>query len=225
MARFDRLHVYNTLLQTGMVPLYYHPEVDVACKIASALYEGGCQLLEFTNRGDFAYDVFRILLHHVRQECPSMILGVGSIEDASTAALFLASGADFIVGPAFSEEIARLCNRRKIAYIPGCATVNEIATAEEWGAEIVKVFPGEAVGGPSFVKSLLGPRPWSTIMVTGGVKTSHDNLRTWFEAGVAAVGLGSSLIRQDMVDNSAFHQLAAETATVTQFIRTFIDGR
>ena len=225
MARFDRLHVYNTVLQTGMVPLYYHPQVDVTCKIASALYDGKCKLLEFTNRGDFASDVFRILLHHVRQECPSMILGVGSIEDAPTAALFLASGADFIVGPTFNEEIARLCNRRKIAYIPGCSTVNEIATAEGWGAEIVKVFPGEAVGGPSFVKSLLGPRPWSTIMVTGGVKTSEDNLRAWFEAGTAAVGLGSSLIRQDMIDNGAFDLLTSETANVAQFIRTLIDNR
>lgn len=225
MARFDRLHVYNTVVRTGMVPLYYHPEVDVACKIASALYEGGCQLLEFTNRGDCAYDVFRALLQHVRQECPSMILGMGSIEDAPTAALFLASGADFIVGPTFSEEVARLCNRRKIAYIPGCSTVNEIANAEEWGAEIVKVFPGEAVGGPSFVKSLLGPRPWSTVMVTGGVKTSEDNLRAWFEAGAAAVGLGSGLIRQDTVDNGALDQLTAETVTVTQIIRTLIDNR
>ncbi|MCI0713925.1 MAG: bifunctional 4-hydroxy-2-oxoglutarate aldolase/2-dehydro-3-deoxy-phosphogluconate aldolase [Chloroflexi bacterium] len=223
MARFDRLHVYTTILYTGMVPLYYHPDAEIACKIASALYEGGCQLLEFTNRGDCAYDVFRALLQHVRQECPSMILGVGSIEDAPTAALFLASGADFIVGPTFREEIARLCNRRKIAYIPGCSTVNEVATAEEWGAEIVKIFPGEAVGGASFVKSLLGPRPWSTIMVTGGVKTSQDNLREWFDAGVRAVGLGSGLIRQDVVDSGAFDRLAAETAMVSQFIRTLIN--
>jgi len=204
MARFDRLTVYNTMLETRLVPLFYHPDLDVAQQVAGALMRGGGRVLEFTNRGDFAFEVFGPLVKYCAAEHPDLIVGVGSVEDAPTAGLYLALGANFIVGPNFNEEVARLCNRRKVAYLPGCGTVTEIARAEEFGAEIVKIFPGESVGGPDFVKAVRGPRPWTRIMPTGGVTPDEDNLRAWFRAGAACVGMGSNLVRKDWVDARDF---------------------
>jgi 2-dehydro-3-deoxyphosphogluconate aldolase/(4S)-4-hydroxy-2-oxoglutarate aldolase len=219
MARFDRLTVLNTVLQEGLVPLFYHHDIDTADQIASALAGGGSHVLEFTNRGDFALEVFCDLVKHVAHHHPDMILGVGSVEDAPTAALFIARGANFVVGPTFDDGVARLCNRRKIAYIPGCGSLNEIATAEEWGAEIVKVFPGHTVGGPEFVNAVLGPRPWTRIMPTGGIAADKDSLRAWFEAGVACVGMGSRLVRKDWVLDGDYEAIQDSTATILNWIK------
>ncbi len=207
MARFDRLTVYNTLISNGMVPLFYHADVEVAKQIVAALSKGGSRVLEFTNRGDFTIEVFSALIKHCTVHQPEMIIGVGSVEDAGTAALFAAHGAEFVVGPTFNADLARFCNRRKLAYIPGCGSLNEIATAEEWGAEIVKAFPGSAVGGPGFVQAVLAPRPWSKIMPTGGVTPEEDNLKSWFSAGVACVGMGSQLIRSDWIKQGKFDEI------------------
>jgi len=220
MARFDRLTVLNTILADGMVPLFYHANLETAKQVAGALAEGGGHVLEFTNRGDFAIEVFSPLIKHCAQAYPDLIIGVGSVEDAPTAALFLAHGANFIVGPTFQEEIARLCNRRKIPYMPGCGTVNEIAHAEEWGVEIVKAFPGTAVGGPGFIKDVRGPRPWPRIMPTGGVSPDEANLRGWFEAGAACVGMGSQMVRQDLIKAGDFGTLTRLVSTTLDLIRT-----
>ncbi len=220
MARFDRLTVLNTILADGMVPLFYHANLETAKQVAGALAEGGGHVLEFTNRGDFAIEVFSPLIKHCAQAYPDLIIGVGSVEDAPTAALFLAHGANFIVGPTFQEEIARLCNRRKIPYMPGCGTVNEIAHAEEWGVEIVKAFPGTAVGGPGFIKDVRGPRPWTRIMPTGGVSPDEANLRGWFEAGAACVGMGSQMVRQDLIKAGDFGTLTRLVSTTLDLIRT-----
>src|SRR5258706_10806121 len=206
MARFNRLTVFNTILEDGMVPLFYHADIEISQNIAAALSKGGSHVLEFTNRGDFAIETFNALIKDAAQTYPDLIVGVGTVDDAPTAALFIAHGANFVVGPTFNEEVARLCNRHKIAYIPGCASVNEIATAEEWGAEIIKLFPGE-VGGPSFVKAIRGPRPWTNVMPSGGVSPDEKNLRGWFDSGVACVGMGSQLIRADLIKSGNFNAL------------------
>jgi 2-dehydro-3-deoxyphosphogluconate aldolase/(4S)-4-hydroxy-2-oxoglutarate aldolase len=224
MARFDRLTVLNTVLDDGMVPLFYHREFELAANVVAALAQGGGRVLEFTNRGDFAIEVFSPLVKHCAERHPDVIIGVGSVEDAPTAALFIAHGANFIVGPTFQEEIARLCNRRKIAYMPGCGSVTEIATAEEWGAEIVKAFPGGSVGGAGFIKAVSGPRPWTRIMPTGGVSPDEANLRGWFEAGAACVGMGSQLIRKDLIEAGDFGALGANVETALATIRQ-IRGR
>ncbi len=224
MARFDRLTVLNQVIVDGMVPLFFHSDPDVAIHTAAALYAGGSRVLEFTNRGDFAIDAFSALVRHAAQHLPELIVGVGSVEDAPTAALFMAHGANFVVGPNFNEEVARVCNRRKIAYMPGCGSVTEIASAEEWGVEIVKVFPGGAVGGPDFVKAVLGPRPWSRLMPTGGVKTDEANLREWFGAGVVCVGLGSDLVRKQWIDSGDYAPLIAATTAALDTIKR-IRGR
>ncbi|NLE75316.1 MAG: bifunctional 4-hydroxy-2-oxoglutarate aldolase/2-dehydro-3-deoxy-phosphogluconate aldolase, partial [Chloroflexi bacterium] len=194
MARFDRMTVLNKMVELGLVPVFYHQDLEVAKQVVGACSAGGAKVVEFTNRGDFAPQVFLELAQHVAKTDPTVILGVGSVVDAPTAALYIGHGANFVVGPLLNPEVARLCNRRKIPYAPGCATASEIAQAEELGVEIVKVFPGECVGGPDFVKAVLGPCPWTRIMPTGGVDATEESLRAWFQAGVAAVGIGSKLI-------------------------------
>lgn len=224
MARFDRLTVLNTMLADGMVPLFYHSDPDTAQQVTAALANGGGRILEFTNRGDFALEVFTSLIKHCAEAHPDLIIGVGSVEDAPTAALYIANGANFVVGPTFNEEVVRLCNRRKIPYMPGCGTVNEIAQAEEWGVEIVKTFPGRAVGGPDFIKAVRGPRPWTRIMPTGGVSPDETNLRAWFEAGAACVGMGSQMIDKQSLQSRDFDSIRQKVADTLALIRVIRGG-
>lgn len=224
MAQFDRLTVYNTMLRDGMIPLFYHADIATAQQVVAALARGGSCVVEFTNRGDYAIEVFSALAKYVSANHPELILGVGSVEDAATAALYAAHGANFIVGPTFSEEVARYCNRRKLPYLPGCGTVNEIAQAEEWGAEIIKAFPGSAVGGAGFVKAVKGPRPWTSIMPTGGVQPTEDNLSEWFAAGVVCVGMGSKLVRKDWIAEGAYGKIEDLTKTTLALIARLRKG-
>lgn len=200
MSRFARLDVLNAIMAQGLVPVFYSPNLEVAKQVVAACHRGGGRLFEFTNRGDYAPYVFLELSRWAAQECPDMMLGAGSVVDAPTAALYVAAGASFVVGPNLNPEVARFCNRRKVAYSPGCATASEIATAEELGVEIVKIFPGETIGGPEFVKSIMAPCPWTRIMPTGGVEPTAQSIDAWFKAGVAAVGIGSKLISKAAVD-------------------------
>lgn len=219
MAQFDRMTVYNTILQDGMTPLFYHADAEVAQKVVGALSAGGSHVVEFTNRGDFAIEVFSQLVKYCRVNHPTMIVGVGSVEDEATAALFAAHGANFIIGPTFNEAVARMCNRRKLPYIPGCGDLNTIASAEENGAEFVKVFPGAAAGGPGFIRAVLAPRPWSKIMPTGGVTPDEANLREWFGAGAACVGMGSQLVQSAWIKAGAFDQISELTASTLALIQ------
>ena len=219
MARFSRLKVLNTIIDTGLVPVFYNADVEVAKQVVKACADGGAKVVEFTNRGDFAPQVFKQLSQFVSREAPSIILGVGSVIDEPTAALYIAYGADFVVGPILNERVARLCNRRKIAYSPGCGSASEISYAEELGVEIVKVFPGSCVGGPAFVKSVLGPCPWTRIMPTGGVDATEESIKAWFGAGVACVGIGSKLIRKDLVAAGNWAEITAKVRQVLDWIK------
>ncbi|MCP4539105.1 MAG: bifunctional 4-hydroxy-2-oxoglutarate aldolase/2-dehydro-3-deoxy-phosphogluconate aldolase [Chloroflexi bacterium] len=219
MARFKRLQVLNTIIETGLVPVFYHADVEVAKKIVAACAEGGAKVVEFTNRGDMAPEVFKELSRYVSSELPRTILGIGSIIDAPTAAMYIAYGANFVVGPVLNEQVARLCNRRKVAYSPGCGSATEISQAEELGVEIVKVFPGSAVGGPAFAKAVLGPCPWTSLMPTGGVDATQESIDAWFGAGVACVGIGSKLIRKDLVAAGDWVEITANVRRVLQWIR------
>jgi len=219
MARYSRLDVLNTVLELGLVPVFYNPDLEVAKQIVAACQAGGARVVEFTNRGDFAFQVFGGLAQHVAEAQPDVVLGVGSVIDAPTAAQYISAGANFVVGPVLNPEVARLCNRRKIAYMPGCGSASEISQAEELGVEIVKVFPGRSVGGPGFVKSILGPCPWTRIMPTGGVDATEESIRAWFEAGVACVGMGSRLITKDLVAAEDFEGISRKAAQVLAWIR------
>jgi 2-dehydro-3-deoxyphosphogluconate aldolase/(4S)-4-hydroxy-2-oxoglutarate aldolase len=219
MARYSRLEVLNTVVELGLVPVFYNPDLEVARQIVGACRAGGARVVEFTNRGDFAFQVFTALAQHAAEAEPDVMLGVGSVIDAPTAALYIAAGANFVVGPVLNPEVARLCNRRKIAYMPGCGSASEISQAEELGVEIVKVFPGKAVGGPGFVKSVLGPCPWTRIMPTGGVDATEESIRAWFEAGVTCVGIGSRLITKELVAAGDFDAISKKVAQVLAWIR------
>jgi 2-dehydro-3-deoxyphosphogluconate aldolase/(4S)-4-hydroxy-2-oxoglutarate aldolase len=219
MARFTRLQVIDQMKKTGLVPLFYHKDVAVAKQVLQACYEGGARLLEFTHRGDFAQEVFRELILFVNDTLPEMILGVGSVTDAAAASNYMMIGANFVVTPVFREDIAIVCNRRKVLWSPGCGTLTEIAIAEERGAEIVKLFPGN-IYGPEFVKAIKGPQPWTSIMPTGGVNTSKENLKSWFDAGVTCVGLGSQLISNQVIEQRDFEGLKVTVSQVLQTIQS-----
>ena len=219
MARFTRLEVYNTMLSNGLVPVFYNADVEMAKKVVEACSAGGARVVEFTNRGDFAPEVFKQLSQYFGKTSPEIILGVGSVIDEPTAALYIAYGANFVVGPLLNETIARVCNRRKVVYIPGCGSVSEISYAEELGAEIVKIFPGDSTGGPGFVKAVLGPCPWTRIMPTGGVDATEESIKAWFEAGVACVGIGSKLIRKDLVAAGKWADITALVHQVLYWIK------
>lgn len=213
----NRLSVYQTIHQVPLVPVFYHADAEVCTGVLAACYRAGIRAFEFTNRGDFAHERFADLSRLCARDFPDMALGAGTIYDAPTAALYLQLGADFIVGPSFSEEVARVCNRRKVAYLPGCATLTEITTALEWGVEIVKVFPGDVLE-PGFVKSMRGPLPFVSAMVTGGVEPNRDSLSKWFGAGVVAVGIGSQLFPKDVLKNRAFNQIEATVGDLVRII-------
>ncbi|MGB3150385.1 MAG: bifunctional 4-hydroxy-2-oxoglutarate aldolase/2-dehydro-3-deoxy-phosphogluconate aldolase, partial [Maribacter sp.] len=187
----------------GMVPLFYHPDIELGKKVLKACYDGGARLMEFTARGDFAFEVFSELNKYSFKELPGMIMGVGSITDAAAASLFMQMGANFIVTPSLREDIAIVCNRRKVLWSPGCGSLTEINRAEEMGCEIVKLFPGD-IYGPGFVKGIKGPQPWTSVMPTGGVSTDIENLKAWFDAGVTCVGMGSKLISKEILANQDF---------------------
>lgn len=206
MAQYTRLEVASVMEELGMVPLFFHPDVELGKKVLKACYDGGSRLLEFTSRGDFAFEVFGELNKYAQKELPGMILGVGSVTDAAAASLYMQLGANFIVTPVLREDIAVVCNRRKVLWSPGCGSLTEIARAEELGCEIVKLFPGD-IYGPQFVKGVKGPQPWTSIMPTGGVSPDEENLKAWFGAGVTCVGMGSKLISKEILANKDFDKL------------------
>ena len=206
MAKFSRIEVAQVMKNTGLVPLFYHNDIELSKKVLKACYDGGARLLEFTSRGDFAHEIFTDLNKYALSNLPGMILGVGSVTDAAAASLYMQLGANFIVTPVLREDIAKVCNRRKVLWSPGCGSLTEIAKAEELGCEIVKLFPGGTYGA-SFVKAIKGPQPWTSIMPTGGVSPTEENLKSWFDAGVTCVGMGSKLISKDIIANQNFEKL------------------
>jgi 2-dehydro-3-deoxyphosphogluconate aldolase/(4S)-4-hydroxy-2-oxoglutarate aldolase len=204
MASKDRMAVLAAMMQQSVIPVFYHPNVELCVNVIQACANAGAKCVEFTNRGDFAAHVFYDVTRHFAKADPSVIMGVGSIVDAPTAGLFIANGAKFVVGPLLNADVAKVCNRRGIPYSPGCGSATEIGDAQELGVEIVKVFPGSSVGGPDFVKSVMGPMPWTRIMPTGGVEPTEESLRKWFGAGIVACGIGSNMITKTLLDAKDF---------------------
>jgi 2-dehydro-3-deoxyphosphogluconate aldolase/(4S)-4-hydroxy-2-oxoglutarate aldolase len=219
--KFSKIQVMTAMKETGIVPVFYNGSLEVSKNVLKACYDGGIRAFEFTNRGDFAHEVFGELVKYAAKECPEMILGIGSIVDAPTAVLYIQLGANFIVGPLFNPEIAKVANRRLIPYAPGCGSVSEVGFAQEMGCDICKVFPGDVLG-TGFVKGLKAPMPWSNLMVTGGVKPEEANLKGWFDAGVTCVGMGSNLFPADMIKNSdwaGITKLCSDALAIVKNIR------
>ena len=222
MARFSRIHVFQEMERTGMVPLFYHSDIEVAKKILLACYKGGARILEFTNRGDYAHEIFRELNKYAEESMPEMILGVGSVTDAGAASLYMQLGANFVVTPVLREDIAISCNRKKVLWSPGCGSLTEITRAEELGCELVKLFPGGTYG-PGFVKAIKGPQPWTSVMPTGGVSPNEENLSAWFDAGVTCVGMGSKLISKEVIKNKDYEGLSKLVQEVIALIAEIRD--
>ena len=219
MAQFSRIEVATTMKEVGMIPLFFNSDIELSKKVLKACYDGGAKLLEFTARGDFAHEVFGDLIKYTVKELPGMIMGVGSVSDAAQASLFMSLGANFVVTPLLREDIATVCNRRKVLWSAGCGSLTEIARAEELGCEIVKLFPGD-IYGPQFVKSVKGPQPWTSIMPTGGVSPMEENLKGWFDAGVTCVGMGSKLISKEIIANEDFAKLEMNVEKVLAIIKS-----
>ncbi len=213
------MDVLSAMKSTGMVPVFYNSDVEVAKAVVKACYDGGVRAFEFTNRGDFACEVFNALVKFAAVECPEMILGIGSIVDAPTAALYIQNGANFVVGPCLVEEVATVCNRHLVPYTPGCGSVTEISFAQSLGCDLTKVFPAGNVGGPSFVKNVLAPLPWSNMMVTGAVEPTKENLTAWFKAGVMCVGMGSLLFPSDVVKSKNWAAITEKCAEALSIIK------
>ncbi len=218
-----RLDLALNMRETGAVPLFYNPDYEVCKEVISACYRGGMKIFEFTNRGDLAHELFSGLVKWAKQTLPDLVLGAGTVIDPGTCSLYIQLGAKFIVSPLLNEEMAKVCNRRKVMWIPGCATASEIGKAEELGAEVVKMFPGPTVGGARFLKAYLGPCPWSNIMPSGGVSPTEENLKEWFDAGAFCVGMGSQLITKKIIAEKNYHQLemmCVETIKMIKKIRS-----
>lgn len=218
MKRLSRPEIAVNFKTSGLVPLFYHKDAEIVKKTVQACYKGGARFFEFTSRGEFAHEVFADVVKHAREHSPEMILGVGSVTDAASASLYMSLGAEFIVSPVLREDVAKICNRRKISYLPGCGSATEIAMAEELGCEIIKLFPA-AIYGPEFVKSVISPQPWTSIMPSGGVSPEKENLSSWFKAGVTCVGMGSSLITKDLIKNSDYARLEEKVNEVLGIIK------
>ncbi len=219
MARFSRIQTAKAMEQAGIIPVFYHPDPDICFEVIKSCFNGGLPVFEFTNRGDYAHEVFTVVNKRVSEELPGVILGTGSVMDAGTASLYIQLGTNFIVSPVIKEDMAVVCNRRKILWSPGCGSVTEISRAEELGAEIVKIFPGTQVGGPEFVKAVKGPMPWTSIMPTGGVEPSEENLSAWFKAGVTCVGMGSQLITSEIIKNENFKLLEDKARNASNLLK------
>lgn len=215
-----RLDVALKMRESGAIPLYYNPDITIMKEVISACYKGGMKIFEFTNRGDMAHELFAELIKWSRTEMPDLVLGVGTVVDAGTCSLYIQLGAKFIVSPLLNEEMARVCNRRKVLWMPGCATASEIGKAEELGAEVVKLFPGPTVGGAKFLKAYLGPCPWSNIMPSGGVSPTKENLSEWFTAGAFCVGMGSQLISKEIIENRDYKKLEETARMSMEIIQT-----
>ena len=215
----DRMAVLAAMMEQGVIPVFYHPDLEVCRNVIQACADGGAKCIEFTNRGDFAWEVFKDVNKHFLKADPSVIMGVGSVIDAPTAALYIANGANFVVGPLLNAEVAKVCNRRCIPYSPGCGSATEVSQAHELGCEIVKIFPGSCVGGPEFVKNILGPMPWTKLMPTGGVDPTEESLTKWYKAGIVASGIGSKLITAELLKAKDYAGIEAKVRDTVALIK------
>ena len=221
MAEFDGKTVSSEMVRTGMIPVFYNPDIEISKSVLKACYDAGVRVFEFTNRGEKAAEVFGELIEYSKT-LPGLILGVGSISFAADARRFIRMGANFVVAPQYVPGVRRVCRWRRIPYIPGCGTVSEVGAAQRAGCDICKVFPGDVLG-PSFVKSLRAPMPWSRLMETGGVKPTEETLRGWFAAGVCCVGMGSNLFPKEALsrgDWKAVTDLCASSLETIKKIRS-----
>jgi 2-dehydro-3-deoxyphosphogluconate aldolase/(4S)-4-hydroxy-2-oxoglutarate aldolase len=207
---FNKEQVTKAIRTARIVPLFTHDNQDDALSIVQAAYRGGMRVLEFTNRKTNALDVFKHIIQN-RKQFPDLVIGIGTVMDAETTRKFIDAGADFIISPILKTEMAPVCKQHNRHWIPGCATITEIATARDHGAEIIKIFPGSVLG-PQFVSSVLSVIPNLQLMITGGVEPTEKSIDSWFKAGAMAVGLGSQLFTKEILEKKDWSQLEQQVA-------------
>ncbi|RZK33854.1 MAG: bifunctional 4-hydroxy-2-oxoglutarate aldolase/2-dehydro-3-deoxy-phosphogluconate aldolase [Hymenobacter sp.] len=207
--------VLAQVLAAPLVPVFFHADAAHAQDMVRACYAGGVRVFEFTNRGANAFEVFQELAKLTATDCPDLVLGIGTIYNAADAERFIAAGATFVVQPITTADVAEVCQRHDVAWVPGAMTLNEIYAATQLGAQLVKVFPGNVVG-PDYIKAVRGPMPATKLMVTGGVEPTEASLAEWFGAGINAVGIGSQLFK----GASDPAVVTARVAPLMQFIKT-----
>jgi 2-dehydro-3-deoxyphosphogluconate aldolase/(4S)-4-hydroxy-2-oxoglutarate aldolase len=208
----------KALLEQKLLPLYYHDHATVSIEILHALYDGGIRILEYTNRGEAALDNFIAMRKEADRNMPGLQLGIGTIKTKKQARKYIDAGADFIVCPSINEEVGEVVQDEKLLWIPGCMTPTEISMAENAGAEIVKIFPGNMLG-PAYINSIIDIFPNLRFLVTGGVEAEENNLLAWFQSGVAGVGMGSKLVTKELVERKDYNALKAATAHALQLVR------
>lgn len=216
----DKETTLKLLNQVGVLPLFYHSDIEIAKEVINASYRGGARAFEFTNRGENAFTVFTELVAYTKESLPGLSMGIGTIYDAETAQKFIDAGTDFIVTPCLNPAVGYACAKANIPWIPGVSTLTEIYNAQQAGAEVVKLFPGDVVGS-KFIKAIRGPMPNVKIMVTGGVQPTAESINEWFGAGAYAVGLGSNLFPKDVIAEGNYawieQKVAESIALVTKF--------
>jgi 2-dehydro-3-deoxyphosphogluconate aldolase/(4S)-4-hydroxy-2-oxoglutarate aldolase len=217
MTTVTKQQVINGLKATRMVPLFTHDNAEVAWQVVKAAYQGGIRVFEFTNRKANSFEVFQHLIKH-REQFPDMMLGIGTVMDGATTKKFIEAGADFIISPIMKPEMSVVCQQFGVHWIPGCATLTEIVSAKELGAEVIKIFPGSVLG-PSFVSAIMPVVPDLQLMITGGVEPNEKSLGTWFGAGAMCVGLGSQLFTKEIIDNNDWQQLQRKVEESLTIIR------
>ena len=223
MASHSKADVLATISREGVVPVFYHADIEVAKEVARRLVAGGISTIEFTNRGDGAVRVFAELIAWARAELPQLIVGVGTVTQAPTAVHVIDLGANFVFAPNLDADVASACNQRNIPYVPGCGTLTEIQQAYKLGCDMVKLFPAGEVGGPAYLKNGRAPCPCVKAVPTGGVDPSVESLKAWYDAGAPAVGMGSKLLTKDLIadqDWDGLQQKVAETVAAVAAARS-----
>jgi 2-dehydro-3-deoxyphosphogluconate aldolase/(4S)-4-hydroxy-2-oxoglutarate aldolase len=210
--------VLDSILVQGMLPLFFYEDADVSVEVIRTLYKAGVRVLEYTNRGKEALDNFRIISKVVKAEMPDMNVGIGTIKTEAEAEAFVAVGADFIVSPIIDTAVAKVADKYKMLYIPGCMTPTEIHQAQQHKAMLIKIFPANILG-PAFVSSIRELFQGQLFIPTGGVEIEADNISGWFRAGVCAVGMGSKLISKNVLDNKLYSQLYNDTVKALQLVQ------
>lgn len=215
----DKQQTEAILLQQKLLPLFYQDSVDTSGRILRALYAGGLRAVEYTNRGEHALRNFSGLRKLVNDEMPEMLLGIGTIKSAGDAHRFIGEGADFVVGPTINSSVAEAVAEAELLWVPGTMTPTEISMAETLGATLVKVFPGNVLT-PAFISSVKELFPGLSFLVTGGVEAEEENLAAWFKAGVAAVGMGSMLIKKSYIENNDYEGLSAAAEKALSLVQS-----
>lgn len=184
--------------EARIVPLFTHDNPEDAQQVLEAAYEGGIRVFEFTNRRANSFEVFQHLLK-VSGKYPDLMLGIGTVMDGLTTKKFIDAGADFVISPIMKIEMARVCTEHEVSWLPGCATLTEIVTARDNGAEIIKLFPGSVLG-PAFVSAIMPVVPGLQLMITGGVEPNEKSISSWFKAGATCLGMGSQLFTKEILE-------------------------